>query len=161
MLEMNQLEKKINICGWEDGACESCSWYKSDPGLSCIFREDFLQMIIWFCQLIKERIRMNYIEWGTVYRWYYGKKEVHELTLIYDFPHEKRQKFWELWRDKGKKVFKKIGFGVYKDGSNWLLFWEIKFKDKLFKLLRENDLGFWIEKLFPLNSKDGLNGEDE
>jgi len=126
------------LCGWKDGDCNDCPYCEYDP-IRCVFEEEFLPLVKWLFLLIKERSRINPIGWGSSYRYYYGKKDVYEW-LIYDLPYEYKQKFWELWRDGGNQAFKQLGFGVFKekgDWGNWILFWEVKFKDVLLETLQE------------------------
>jgi len=135
---MAEKEPKIKLCGWKDNDCNNCPYCEYDP-IRCVFEEEFVPLIQWIYSCMKQNCRGNSIEWGASYRYYYGKKEVHEL-LINDFPDEYRNKFWELWRDGGNQAFRKLGFGVFKDKmEDWILFWEIKFKTILFETIKEKE----------------------
>lgn len=127
--------QNIELCGWETHQCLDCPYCENDK---CTFKEELIKFLRFCYNLIKMRCRGNPIEWGSVWRYYYGKKDVHEWVLS-DFHPEDKNKFWELWRDGGKESFKRVGFGVIKERDIWVLFWEVKFKDVLLDLLQIED----------------------
>lgn len=121
-----------DLCGWEDHQCLYCPYCENDK---CYFSEELRPLIEWLYSLMRERDRMNPFGWGANYRQYFHRsRQVYEF-LIYDFPDDKKEKLWEVWKDGAKDSIKKLGFFITKVFSDWILFWDFKYEKILLEFL--------------------------